>query len=160
MPELIFLSEDRRFGLRIPAKHVEELERLVMASGADETGGLLFGYYTPGLNQAVVTLVTSAPADSQSARTWFRRGIEGLQALVQQRWGERGEFDLGEWHLHPNAAPSPSGQDVKQMLEIASDPKRRCPEPILLIIGGRPGAWSFSATVFPRGRLAVPLRPD
>jgi integrative and conjugative element protein (TIGR02256 family) len=144
--------------LRIPAEYVEQLKRFVSASGVNETGGLLFGYYTPGLEEAVVTLVTPAPADSRSGRTWFRRGIDGLQALVRQRWGERREFDLGEWHYHPNAAPTPSGQDVKQMLEIASDSKRRCPEPILLIIGGHPDAWSFSATVFPRGRPAVPLR--
>jgi integrative and conjugative element protein (TIGR02256 family) len=145
--------------LRLPAEHVKELERLASASGGDETGGLLLGYYTPTLDTAVVSLVTPAPADSRSGRTWFRRGIDGLQSLVQQRWRARREFDLGEWHYHPNASPTPSGQDVKQMFEIASDPKRRCPEPILLIIGGYPEAWSFSATVFPRGRPAVTLRP-
>lgn len=158
MPELTFISDDRRFGLVLPAEHLGELERLAAASGADETGGLLIGRYTPALDTAIVTLVTPAPADSRSGRTWFRRGTDGLQRLVDTRWRRHRELDIGEWHYHPNAAPRPSGTDFWQMVEFASDPRRRCPEPVLVIIGGGPGRWSFSATVYPRGRAPVPLR--
>lgn len=158
LPELSFVSDDRRFALEIPAEHVRTIERLAAESGTNETGGLLLGYYTPKLDTAIVTLVTPAPKDSRSGRTWFRRGTEGLQTMALQRWRTKREFDVGEWHFHPNAPPTPSGDDEVQMSQIASDVRRRCPEPILLIIGGHPGQWSFSAAVYPRGQAAVPLR--
>jgi integrative and conjugative element protein (TIGR02256 family) len=158
LPELSFVSNDGRFALQIPAEHVQTIERLAADSRANETGGVLLGYYTPNLDKAVVTFVTPAPTDSRSGRTWFRRGTEGLQAVAQHRWRSKREFYIGEWHLHPYAPPTPSGDDAVQMSKIASDLRRRCPEPILLIIGGHPGQWSFSATVYPRGRAPVRLR--
>jgi len=153
MTLLEFWSRDSRFGLRIEEKQVSEILRLCRMSGRDETGGILLGYYSKALDCAVVTHVTEAPSDSKSGRTWFVRGVQGLQRLVDRLWQRDRTYYLGEWHFHPYGAPRPSQTDLNQMWEIASASQYHCPEPVLLILGGDPSSdWSACAYVFPRQR--------
>ena len=142
-------SPDRRFGLFLPEPVVRDLLDYCVEADGVETGGILLGRYTPGLDCAEVTMLTGAPADSRAGRTWFHRGTAGLQRLVGRLWRDRREYYLGEWHYHPGAAPTPSGTDVTQMQMIARDPARACPEPILVIVGGHPaGDWVLAAGVY------------
>jgi hypothetical protein len=47
------------------------------------------------------------------------------------------------------------------MQKLSKDRKLKCPEPILLIIGGNPkGAWRANAYVYPANQDCVPLLPD
>ncbi len=158
MPEWEFWSIDRRFGLKIGERAAARLLCFVLRSGDTETGGILVGFYTETLDCAVVTAVSGPPADSQRARSWFARGIRGLQRWLERLWRTEGDYYLGEWHVHTGAAPDPSPRDIEQMQQIAPSELYRCPEPILLIIGGdlrRHG--NARAFVFPRGQDPVEL---
>lgn len=123
----------------------------------------MIGRYTRALDTAVVTAVTQPPADSRSTPTRFLRGGRGLAVLLAGLWNrpaETREYYLGEWHYHPDADPVVSAQDRRQMTAIAEDERYRCPEPILVIVAGSPGAgWQLSAQVFPRRVQSVPLLP-
>ncbi len=89
----------------------------VIADNGDklETGGIIIGYYDDMCKNAVITEFTNPPEDSKSDRFRFYRGIQGLKKLLQQRWKERNEYYLGEWHLHPGSSPTPSATDIAQM---------------------------------------------
>jgi integrative and conjugative element protein (TIGR02256 family) len=134
------------------------LDWCVRAEGV-ETGGILMGRYSAAHDCALVTEVLGPPGDSRSGPTWFVRGVAGLQAALNRAWGRRREYYLGEWHLHPSAAPTPSGVDYAQMAEVANTSSWRCPEPVLLIVGGDPTqTWRALALVVTRQGQRVVLR--
>lgn len=155
---LEFWSEDEKFGLRLDYDRVTDILRLCQAASPNETGGILLGRYNHEHDCAVVTNVRSAPSDSKSGRTWFIRGVRGLQRLVDRFWQRERIYYLGEWHFHPFGSPCPSPTDANQMREIALSPQYHCPEPVLLIIGGNPVRdWSAVAYVFPRDQQYVEM---
>jgi integrative and conjugative element protein (TIGR02256 family) len=158
--DLSFRSVDGRFGLILPASVLARLLRACHRAGEGETGGILVGYYTAELDRAVVTAASLAPRDSCAGPTWFERGVRGLQGWLQRAWRAKGHFYLGEWHYHPHASATPSPIDIRQMAELALSPALRCPEPLLLIVGGHPSvAWCARSFVFPRGVQPIELLP-
>jgi integrative and conjugative element protein (TIGR02256 family) len=158
MSEIRLVSQDGRFRLRIDAHHVERILGFCAAAGAEETGGVLIGRYNARHDTALVTDVPPPPADSTLGRTWFHRGTQGLQTMLGRAWGLRREHYVGDWHFHPFAAPMPSQDDYNQMLRIASSQSWKCPEPILLIIGGDPRAtWRAYGLVTTRTGKRIQL---
>lgn len=112
------------------------------------------GYYTEGGSAAVVTEALPPPEDSSSGRSWFRRGVAGLRGLLKERWESRVRaYYVGEWHYHPASVVEPSIDDLTQMRGINTDPRYRCREPIMLIIGAarNGGERPARAFVFPQG---------
>ena len=159
MPDLELCSGDARFRVHVPGATVRRLLHLCRSSGARETGGILVGRYSATLDCARVSAASGPPADSVRGPSWFERGTRGLQAWLERRWTSRGDHYLGEWHFHPYAAPVPSDTDLQQLARIARTVDYRCPEPLLLILGGDPaGRWSISAHVVPSGWAAVALQ--
>jgi integrative and conjugative element protein (TIGR02256 family) len=158
MPELEFWSTDDLFGLRVTQIEVKKVRQLCERSLPNETGGILLGHYSVAHDCALVTTVTGAPTDSHSGRTWFIRGVRGLQRTIDRLWNGQHRYYLGEWHFHPMEAPKLSPRDIQQMQEISQSEQYHCPEPVLLIIGGDPkGQWSAGAYIFPRNRPYVEL---
>ena len=156
--ELIFRSEDRRFGLRVPPAEIGRLLGICRGAYPKETGGILVGVYNQSLDCAQVQTVTGPGNDARAGRTWFERGVAGLQEILRTHWQERRGYYLGEWHFHPGTAPVPSPTDERSMPRFAASARYRCPEPVLLIVGGHPDAtWTASATVYPRNLKAVRL---
>lgn len=159
MAEIVLSSPDGKFHLRVDIPEVERLLSFCSDAGEVETGGVLLGRYNARHDTALVLDVLGPPSDSAQGRTWFRRGTEGLQRIVDRLWRTRREHYLGEWHFHPFAAPPPSSIDYDQMEEIALSPSWRCPEPVLLIIGGDPhGEWRPYGLVTTRGKERIHLR--
>lgn len=116
-----------------------------------ETGGILIARYSNDLRVTHVTDLVPAPSDSVAKRFSFHRGVRGLQQLLRRIWPQR-KYYLGEWHFHPDEAPSPSGTDCDQMRDIASAFSYRCPEPVLVIVGGNPPERTeLQSYVFRRG---------
>ena len=158
MTDLVFRSANRRYGLQIDAGRVESILRLCRDARGQETGGILIGRYSARLDCALVVNTTPAPQDSRSGPTWFERGVTGLQQLLDRSWRSHREHYLGEWHFHPFAPPTPSPDDIQQMLAIARNRSWKCPEPVLLIIGGDPDShWQAYAFVTSRtnGRIEL-----
>lgn len=155
---LDFWSNDNRFGLRISAPEVDLMLDLCERSGLVETGGILIGEYTPALDCAVVTEITPPPPDSKRGRYSFLRGVKGLKNKLKSLWKEKSVFYLGEWHFHPEGTPDPSRTDLAGIKGIAESPKYKCPEPILLIIGGTlPNNWHIRTFVFLRNGVLLEL---
>lgn len=155
---LRFRSEDRRFALTVTANALTRIARSCREASMLETGGILLGRYGDAHDRAIVTAASSAPRDSRSGRTWFERGVEGLQPRLERAWRKHRTFYLGEWHYHPLGPPSPSPVDIVQMTAFAEAECHHCPEPVLLIVGGDPRT-TLEARVhaFPRGETYVEL---
>lgn len=158
MPDLEFWSQDRQFGLKIPRQILQAILTWCNEAGNDETGGILIGEYTPLHDCALVHQATGPTKDSAASPTRFRRGVGGLNTLVDRLWKRERRYYLGEWHFHPGAPPEPSGIDDTQLAEIAADTRYRCPEPVLLLVGGDPtDKWGMAAFVFKHGiRKSMP----
>ena len=158
MPDLEFKSQDNRFGLHLSEEQVEQILTHCRATSPRETGGILVGFYDSDLRIAEVIQATGAPPDSQHGRTWFVRGVRGLQSLINRIWKQKRHYYIGEWHFHPFGSPAPSQEDKDQLNKIASEKSYHCPEPVLLIIGGDPdNSWSARAFVFRRGDIHLEL---
>ncbi len=158
MPPLQFQSSDGKYGFVIGQENLSKILEACILSGHNETGGILVGYYTKKHDIAVLTAVSTAPADSRHGRNWFERGVHGLQYWLRSLWNSKRYYYLGEWHFHPNQSPTPSGEDMQQMRSIAESARYRCPEPLLLVIGGNPrGNWTAQVSLFPRAKDVVEL---
>lgn len=158
LSDLSFQSIDGQFALAIGRGELEKILRYSLASGHLETGGILIGHYSEQHNIAFVGDVSGPPRDSKSGTTWFHRGIQGLQVWLNTLWGKR-RYYLGEWHFHPDGRPIASSIDVRQIKAISESADYRCPEPLLVIIGGTlPISWEFAAYVYPRNRSLVRLK--
>lgn len=144
---------DAQLGLRVVLEDSAEemMRREARLSNRLETGGILLGNYVEG-RTAIVAEATNAPRDSRRTPWSFRRGIKGLDALLEQRFAE-GRHYLGEWHYHPYASPTPSGTDASSMHAISKREDSRCDTPILIIAGGSPTRLVYRAHIARDGRL-------
>jgi len=153
---LEFWSIDSQFGLRIEHSQIKRLIDFCKKSRGKETGGILIGYYSTGLNCAVITTISGPPSDSKANRNWFYRGIRGLQRWLNLLWKKERHYYLGEWHFHPDNEPSASPDDIQQMMKIAYIPECHCPEPVLLIVGFDPSilipSECFKVYTFKKGQ--------
>lgn len=146
---LEFWSKDNRFGLRVFAAEIDLLIKLCAKCNTKETGGILIGKYSTSLDCAIVTEVTHPTADSEGGNFWFIRGVKGLKKKLFNIWKSKREFYLGEWHFHPNGSPEPSETDFSSLKGISKSPKYKCPEPILLILGGTPTKnWKIRVFIY------------
>jgi integrative and conjugative element protein (TIGR02256 family) len=153
-------SNDLRFGVQLEEGHMARLIQFCVDAGSKETGGILLGRYSANRDNALVTGVLGPPPDSKSGANWFLRGVTGLQETVGRAWNYRREYYVGEWHFHPENAATASRTDMTQMREISVVPAWKCPEPVLLIIGGDPKSnWSISAYVVAKGDKIAELLP-
>ena len=156
-PDISLLSSDRCFGISLSDDVIAELVRYCSDAYPLETGGILLGHYNQNRDLAIVFKASPPPSDSKSGKRWFYRGVNGLQNLIDKLWGQK-NFYLGEWHLHPNGSPTASADDIKAISHIAITEQYHCPEPVLLIIGGAPGAgWIVQGYVSKFGRELVEL---
>lgn len=61
-------------------------------------------------------------------------------AELYARSGRRLSY-LGDWHTHPLGRPTPSHRDRETLRTISRYPDARCPQPLMLILGGGDGSW-------------------
>lgn len=149
MNHFIAATKDGKFAVRMEQEEITHILTECNLAAGRETGGILIGYYTSEHDTAVIVEATNATSDSQSGTNWFFRGIKDLQSKLHLLWVfSKRQYYLGEWHYHPGGDPSPSGTDVNQMMKIAASNKYRCPEPVLLLVGGVFGAFQLKAYVF------------
>lgn len=154
----IFAADNMEYSLTIDGLLMDKLLLLCKESDAVETGGILIGHYNSRHDNAIVTDVSSPPPDSKRGHTTFVRGIKGLQPWLQKLWTQQKRYYLGEWHFHPFNSPEPSTTDIDQLRKNSETPPLRCPEPVMLIIGGDPkGKWTARAFVAPKGSQVLEM---
>lgn len=158
---LVFGSLDGQYGVTVPKRCIDSMLAHARSSSPSETGGIIIGRYSAALDHAVLTEVLGPPGDSQGWASGFVRGVRGLANKLAHLWSSSvPTYYLGEWHFHPFSAARPSGDDREQMLAIARSHAYRCPEPVLLILGGDPaGSWEITAHVYTRAGRDVHLPP-
>lgn len=130
---------------------IKKIETYCEKQPTYETGGIIIGYYSSDQSSAMICDVTGAPLDSKSGRNSFFRGVNGLNKYLKNLW-EEGKYYLGEWHYHPECTSTPSGIDNQQMINISTDKNFTCPEPILIIAGGKVGDFNYSVSVYRNGK--------
>lgn len=153
-----WITPSGQYALRLTTESWQQIERECDRSSAIETGGVLLGHYTNDRSTAVATEALPPPKDSRRSRSSFHRGVAGLYALLAKRWkGALRTYYIGEWHYHPASIVEPSGEDLAQMHAINRDPRYRCREPIMLIIGQATDSYERSARafLFPQGEEYV-----
>ena len=132
-------SKDSKYGLRVPFEILKKMQHLCKKAHDVEVGGILIGYYNRCHDCAIVTDCSGPPRDSECGKSFFYRGIQGLQNWLIRLWNLRQRrYYLGEWHFHPNANPTPSSVDIDQMKSNSEKESYSCPEPVSLILGGDP----------------------
>ena len=144
--ELVFFNSDTNLKIELSIEQLDLLHKLCEKSNPYETGGIIIGRYSDDGLTAYVSEITNPPDDSIKKMTSFKRGVNGLQKKLDSLWKDN-LYYLGEWHYHPNASSYPSEYDIKQMILLSNTKGLKCPEPILLIVGGDKDNWSYSACV-------------
>lgn len=110
-----------------------------------ETGGILLGQIRAVDGAPILTKCSLAPPDSMSGRFVFRRGIIGIESLLQEEF-EKGLSYIGEWHSHPGGGQEPSSTDIFTMTKVRTKHDFPLRTPVLLIVSGSPGNWRASFT--------------
>lgn len=79
-----------------------------------EAGGVLLGRHILDVPHVVVDEVTVPTKGDRRLLTFFRRGRDAHQRVIDERWAaSRGTCQyLGEWHTHPEPVPHASSVDV------------------------------------------------
>lgn len=152
MSKIRFKSTDDRFSVEINDKLLSNIKSECIKAGNKETGGILIGKYSENNSNAIISSVTGPPKDSKQKNYTFERGVCGLEKIIDDNW-DLGYYYLGEWHFHPNRSPQPSVMDDIQMKKFAMNKLLKCPEPILIVIGGNQNKkWKISAHVYTKDR--------
>lgn len=139
------------YGVKISNQKLQYLHDLCKKSHPCETGGILIGRYSENLKWAEIMAATGAPMDSRRTPYAFIRSTKGIPALLKSAWKKR-QYYLGEWHYHPDSSPKPSEIDLKTMYNLSKNEDLNCPEPVLLIIGGRQFDWCQYIGVYTRNQ--------
>ncbi|AIS32352.1 hypothetical protein BRM9_1538 [Methanobacterium formicicum] len=155
MSKIKFKSLNNEFCVEINDLIISNIQNICIDARTNETGGILIGNYLDK-NNAIIIEITGPSKDSKQSACKFNSGINGLIKLLNNKWN-LGQYYIGEWHSHPDSSPQPSKIDDMQMKKLSIDKALKCPEPILLIIGGnRDKGWELSVHVYTKDSK-VPL---
>ena len=147
MDDLFFQDRKRLYSIYLRVEAYEQMLVYCRKSNPYETGGILIGNYSADQISANIFQITSPITNSRRSKNNFRRGSVGLKNILDSMWNQ-GLYYIGEWHYHPNSSSSPSNIDKNQMIILSQDKNLKCPEPILMIVGGRTENWNVSARLF------------
>lgn len=151
MDNLFFQDENQLYTVSLSREAYEQMICYSDKANPYETGGVLIGNYSTNQTTANILQITPPPRYSTHQKYSFHRSSTGLKKNLDSMWNQ-GQYYLGEWHYHPNTSAVPSYTDLKQMFALSNNNNLKCPEPILIIIGGSSKGWKISASVFSNGR--------
>lgn len=110
---------------------LEKIEIEVKASGNNETGGILLGFYFED-NDFLITHALDAGPKAVKTPIFFRKDYK-YSLSIQKRYFKKYSVDyIGEWHKHPNDNTSYSILDYIAMLYISMINQNPC---IFSIVG-------------------------
>lgn len=144
---MLFQDNNQKYNIELDMKVYKEMICYCSISYPYETGGILIGNYSSNQTTANILKILPPSKKSKSTKNTFYRSNDGLIKELDLAW-RYGQYYLGEWHYHPNASSVPSDIDRKQMELLSQDLKLKCPEPILIIIGGSQNNWDIDIRLF------------
>lgn len=144
---LFFKDENQLYNITLDRAAFNRMKSYCNIAYPRETGGILIGNYSLDQTTANVLQITQPPKKSKQEKYNFHRSCEGLKEVLDVAWSND-QYYLGEWHYHPDGFENPSSIDIKQMIALAKNSKLKCPEPILIIIGGSRENWRVFVGVF------------
>ena len=103
-----------------------------------ETGSVLLGIVDHGRRRIEVAAVLPPSPDSERATVSFVRGVQGLEAQMNEV-GERTAFQLsyvGEWHSHPGGSAAPSETDRTTFARLGREADHEDRPAVMAIVGG------------------------
>lgn len=151
MSDIHFQDEYQRYNVNLNYKCYRQMLYCSDKANPYETGGILIGNYSPNLETANILQITPPPKNSTHKKHSFHRSSTELKRILDSAW-DQGYYYLGEWHYHPNYSAIPSNVDIKQMIDFSKNKNLKCPEPILVIIGGNKNGWEITVSVFSDGK--------
>lgn len=151
MNNIFFRDKDQKYNVYLNNTCYEQMLHYSDKSNPYETGGILIGNYSQDLTTANILQITPPPKNSILKKNSFYRASNDLEMMLDTAW-EQGCYYLGEWHYHPNFYAIPSMADIKQMIDFSNNQNLKCPEPILVIIGGNKNNWDVTVSVFSEGK--------
>lgn len=154
MDNLFFQDVNQLYSIKLEKNVYEQILYYCAISNPYETGGILIGNYSSNQVTANILQTTPPPKNSRHAKHSFHRSSRGLKKILDTAWNQ-GQYYLGEWHYHPNASSIPSNIDRNQMIVLSRDKKLKCPEPILIIIGGYKGNWNINVRLYVSGQEII-----
>lgn len=147
MNNITFRDDNHIYTVMLSGEAYEKMIFFSHKANPCETGGILVGNYSSDQTTASITQITSPPKESKHHKFSFYRSSTGLMQFLNSMWNQ-GQYYLGEWHYHPNSPPIPSNTDLRQMSTLSKNNKLKCPEPILIIIGGSIKEWKVSVGIY------------
>lgn len=147
MNNLFFQDKNQIYTIKLKKEVYEQMIFYCNKANLYETGGILIGNYSLKQTTANILQITSPPKNSKYKKCKFHRSSIGLKKILDDAWNQ-GKYYLGEWHYHPYSSSIPSDVDKKQMIALSQDQKLKCPEPILIIIGGHKENMNISVRLY------------
>lgn len=126
------------------------IRRCSVAHAPLETGGVLLGRTMTNGTRIVTGLIAGGPG-ARATATRFEPDYDWQQRAMEEAFhrNDRVEY-LGDWHSHPGGSATPSETDGKALRAIRAETASRCPEPIMIICGGK-GRWGIRAFMLDGG---------
>jgi hypothetical protein len=159
LPPLRWRSEDGTYTVVFARRSILKMIRMTASHSPNEVGTSLVGSYSKDGFRAEVLGLAPLSEDSSSGRTWFIRGVKGLQEFYErltQNFRGRRHY-VGEWHSHPGSSPERSPTDRLTHRDIAIDHDADCSEVILVVVGGDCARPSLEVCVHSKIRGIVRL---
>ena len=113
------------------------IESEIASSGKYETGGVLLGWRRPDLGVTAVAASTGPGRRAVRSRRRLELDTHDLQKQIDAAFeATAGDHSfLGDWHLHHEPTPHPSGRDLASLNELTSDSGLAIEHGLLVIVG-------------------------
>jgi len=143
MADREYLLPDERGSVVILDSTLTHMYRHIQKGALDkEAGGQLFSP-NPHEVRVIVSTATGPYPQDRRTRSYFE---PNRRIAIQDRklQFEKGNNAIGIWHTHPQAIPSPSGQDISTTLNYLSSSQAALDGFILAILGNKGEPISLS----------------
>lgn len=130
--------------VHLMAPVVGQMVSEAVARFPDETGGVMLGWTVHDATH--VRHVVGPGPNARHGPTGFHPDSTWQEQVIADLYQDSGRrlSYLGDWHTHPRGVARPSRLDRATLRTIARHPPARCPQPLMLILGGEPDEWVFS----------------
>jgi integrative and conjugative element protein (TIGR02256 family) len=112
------------------------------SSDGRETGGILLGFDTDGVNEALVMEAGDPGPHATRRDDFFSRDVEHAQRLADAAFARTTARWIGEWHTHPRGQLAPSRKDMRTYRGFLRDPELAFDSFVAVIVGPGDNDWT------------------